>query len=73
MAKQSVGFVDKHIEKVVLGACVFGLVGIAVLYFVQDPYGASPGQSCYQAKQAAEATQRKVMNAVPPPDLPRGC
>ncbi|MCZ6816016.1 MAG: hypothetical protein O7F76_04865 [Planctomycetota bacterium] len=66
MAKQSVGFVDKHIEKVVLGACVFGLVGIVILYFVQNPYGSSPGKSFEEVLLAADSTRNKVKIAAPP-------
>ena len=57
---------------VVLGACVIGLVGIVILYFVQNPYGASLSQSFEQATKAADSTLDKFKNAVPPPDLPGG-
>lgn len=72
MAKQSVGFVDQHIEKVVLGVCIAGLVGVVFLYFVQDPYGSKPSELFEEARKAADQTRQRVLNAEPPPDPPSG-
>ena len=57
MARQSVGFVDQHIEKVALGLCAAALVGILVWYFALGPYGGDAGPLLAEASKAAERVE----------------
>ncbi len=66
MARKSVGFVDQHIEKVVLAVCALALLGIAGWYFAGDPYGADPQKVFNNARDASEQTRIAVQNARPP-------
>ncbi|MFQ5423786.1 MAG: hypothetical protein ACE5F9_07380 [Phycisphaerae bacterium] len=66
MARKSVGFVDQHIEKVVLAVCALALVGIAGWYFAGDPYGADPQKVFNDARDASEQTRIAVQSARPP-------
>ena len=57
MAKQTAGFVDQHIEKVVLGVCALVFLCTAAYYFAVDPYqseGNSAKTLCDAARQAAD-------------------
>lgn len=68
MAKQTAGFVDQHIEKVVLGVCAVIFVGTAAYYFGVGPYKIEeqdPKQLIEQARQVAEETQNRVRSAPP--------
>ncbi len=66
MAKQTAGFVDLHIEKVVLGACAAIFLGTAAYYFGVGPYKVDekdPKQLIEGARQVAEETQNRVRSA----------
>jgi len=66
MAKQTAGFVDQHIEKVVLGVCAALFLGTAVYYFGVGPYKVDekdPKQLIENARQVAEETQNRVRSA----------
>ncbi len=68
MARQKVGFVHEHIEKVVLGLCVVLLLGAAVFSFGGFRFsidGKSPGGLCDEAQLQAEALARSVQSARP--------
>lgn len=72
MAKQTAGFVDQHIEKVVLGVCGALFLGTAIYYFALGPYkvdGQAPKDLVENARSVAERTQDAVRRApayVPP-------
>lgn len=66
MAKQTAGFVDQHIEKVVLGVCALIFLGTAAYYFGIGPYKVDdkdPKQLIENARQVAEETQNRVRSA----------
>lgn len=67
MAKKSVGFVDQHIEKVVLGVCGAAFLGVLVYFFALSPYGEDPGNLLAQAKDAADRAQQAWRSKQPPP------
>ena len=68
MAKQTAGFVDQHIEKVVLGVCAALFLGTAVYYFGMSPYkidDKDPKKLIAEARDVAELTQKAVREAKP--------
>ncbi|MBN2561247.1 MAG: hypothetical protein JXQ75_09990 [Phycisphaerae bacterium] len=75
MARQNVGFVDQHIEKVVLGLCAVVLVGAAVFSFGGFRFsieGRSPTQLCDEAGRQADQLAQAVRSAQPRQDNPGG-
>lgn len=73
MARQSVGFIDLHIEKIVLGLCGVVLLG-TILYafggFRFSVDGCSPGDLSVAAKEQADRLADAVRNAKPRPTPP---
>ena len=66
MAKRDAGFVDKHIEKVVLGVCALALFGAAWFSFLGDRFtvdGLRPEKLCEQIAEEAQQTASAVRNA----------
>ncbi|MEE8385508.1 MAG: hypothetical protein V3S01_06300, partial [Dehalococcoidia bacterium] len=68
MAKRDVGFVDKHLEKVVLGVCALLLVGAVAFSFGGFRFRVNdrgPAALCEEAKNQADVLARKIRNARP--------
>ncbi len=68
MAKRDVGFIDKHLEKAVLGLCLLLLVGAAAFSFGGFRFRINdrdPGALCAEAKTQADLLAGKVRNARP--------
>src|SRR5437867_3610638 len=76
MAKQSAGFVDLHIEKVVIGVCGSALLGIFGYYFVfgspDQVEGLKPDALFQELQTTAEDTAKAVNNAAYKPKAGAG-
>lgn len=68
MAKQTAGFVDQHIEKVVVGVCGLIFLGTAAYYFGVGPYKVEdkdPKGLIAEAREVADTTRSRVQGAPP--------
>jgi hypothetical protein len=75
MARQTLGFVDQHVEKVVVGLCALVFVGCAVYSFGGFRFGVegrSPGALAAQAREQATRLAEAVRNALPKTDSAAG-
>lgn len=66
MAKRDAGFVDKHIEKVVLGVCALALFGAAWFSFLGDRFTVDEMRAdklCEKIAEEAQQTASAVRNA----------
>lgn len=66
MAKQKAGFVDEHIEKVVIGVCAIVLGGVIWYSFLSDRFainGVSPTQLCQNVGEETDRTAQAIQNA----------
>ncbi len=70
MAKQNVGFGERHLEKLVFGAAGAVLAGVAFMYLVQDPYklevggqSVNPAGFYTQLDEQAQRMQQALKNA----------
>jgi len=77
MAKQNVTFVERHVEKIVVGVSGAVLLGIAVLYLIGTPHkvevdGVTLGPERFyaQLRERAEQARNRMKNAQPEQDLP---
>ena len=66
MAKQDVGFVDKHMEKAALGACALALLGAVWFSFMSHRFavnGETPSEIAKKIGDESESVARTVRNA----------
>ncbi len=66
MAKKDVSFVDKHLEKVILGVCAAGFIGAVYFGFAGGRFNVnerSPTELIQAANEAAEQAKQAVQSA----------
>ncbi|HSW46732.1 MAG TPA: hypothetical protein VLM89_14310, partial [Phycisphaerae bacterium] len=75
MAKQNVTFVERHLEKIVVGVTGAVLLATAVLYLVSNPHSVEvqgervgPQELYATIREQAETTLRQMRQAQPPDD-----
>jgi len=79
MAKQNVTFVERHVEKFVVGVAGAALLGIAVLYLIGTPHKVEvdgvklgPERFYTQLREKAEQARNRMKDAQPDQDVPGG-
>jgi len=79
MAKQNVTFVERHMEKIVVGVTGAALLAVVVLYVVGTPHSVEvqgeavgPQQLYAKIRTAAEAARERMKRAQPEPPQPGG-